>query len=134
MVVDADELDTAVNDGAPVHDINFINPDYQKDDTVYGNSEKKIIRTTVGRVIFNTIWPKELGFINFPVPKGKLGDIILQTYNTVGREETVITLDRLKDTGFNMATRAGVSIGIDDMIIPPAKIAIVKASRKKIDG
>ena len=135
MVVDADELDTAVNDGAlKVHDfINFINPDYQKEGTVFGNSEKKIIRTTVGRVIFNTIWPKELGFINFPVPKGKLGDIILQTYNTVGREETVITLDRLKDTGFKIATRAGVSIGIDDMIIPPTKPAIVKASRKKID-
>ena len=45
-------------------------------------------------------------------------------------EETVITLDRLKDTGFDMATRAGVSIGIDDMIIPPAKISIVKASQE----
>ena len=135
LVVDAEELKTAVDDDAlRVHDyINFINPDYKKEGTVFGNSEKRIIRTTVGRVIFNSIWPKELGFINFPVPKGKLGDIILQTYNTVGREETVITLDRLKDTGFKIATRAGVSIGIDDMIIPPAKTAIVKASRKKID-
>jgi len=135
MLVDADELDTAVVDGAlKVHDwINFINPDYQKDPTPYGNVEKKVIRTTVGRVIFNTIWPTELGFINFPVPKSKLGDIILETYNTVGRARTVVTLDKLKDTGFKVATKAGVSIGIDDMIIPPTKPKIVKASRKKID-
>ncbi len=135
LVVDADELDAAVVDGAlKVHDwINFVNPDYQKDATPYGNTEKKVIRTTVGRVIFNTIWPEELGFINFPVTKGKLGDIILETYNTVGRARTVITLDKLKDTGFKIATKAGVSIGIDDMIIPPSKPAIVAGSRKKID-
>ncbi|MGJ8650569.1 MAG: DNA-directed RNA polymerase subunit beta' [Opitutaceae bacterium] len=135
MVVDADELEAAVVDGAlDVHDhINFVNPDFQKDETVYGNTEKKVIRTTVGRVIFNTIWPDELGFINFPVPKSKLGDIILETYKTVGKARTVITLDKLKDTGFKIATKAGVSIGIDDMIIPPTKPAIVKASRKKID-
>ncbi|MDP5080489.1 MAG: DNA-directed RNA polymerase subunit beta' [Opitutales bacterium] len=135
MVVDADELEAAVVDGAlSVHDhINFINPDFKKAETVYGNTEKKVIHTTVGRVIFNTIWPNELGFINFPVPKSKLGDIILETYKTVGKARTVITLDKLKDTGFKIATKAGVSIGIDDMIIPPTKPAIVKASRKKID-
>ena len=74
------KLDSAVGDGAlNVHDwINFINPDYWKGETPFGNPEKKVIQTTVGRVIFNTIWPDELGFINFPVPKGKLGDIILQ--------------------------------------------------------
>jgi DNA-directed RNA polymerase subunit beta' len=135
MLVDADELETAVVDGAlNVHDwINFVNPDFKKESTPYGNTEKKLIRTTVGRVIFNTIWPNELGFINFPVPKSKLGDIILETYNTVGRARTVITLDKLKDTGFKIATKAGVSIGIDDMIIPPTKPKIVKASRKKVD-
>ncbi|MGJ8653359.1 MAG: DNA-directed RNA polymerase subunit beta' [Opitutaceae bacterium] len=135
MVVDADELETAVVDGAmSVHDwINFVNPDFQKEGTVFGKPDKKLIRTTVGRVIFNTIWPEELGYINFPVTKGKLGDIILETYNTVGRARTVITLDKLKDTGFKIATKAGVSIGIDDMIIPPSKPKIVAASRKKID-
>ena len=135
LIIDADELDSAVNDGAlKVHDwINFINPDYEKPDTIFGRSDKKVIRTTVGRVIFNTIWPNEIGFVNTPVPKGKLGDLILQTYNTVGRERTVHTLDRLKDTGFKVATLAGVSIGIDDMIIPPAKASIVKAARQRID-
>ena len=135
LIVNSDELETAVADGAlKVHDwVMFINPDYDSNGTVHGVSDKKVIRTTVGRVIFNTIWPSDLGFINFPVPKGKLGDIILDTYKAVGREQTVITLDKLKDTGFKVATLAGVSIGIDDMIIPNSKPAIVKAARKRID-
>ena len=64
-----------------------------KEDTVYGNTSK-VVRTTVGRVIFNTI-RTELGFINFPVAKGKLGDIILETYKNVGKPRTE-TLDGLK--------------------------------------
>ena len=135
MLTDKDEVEAAVIDGAlDVHDwIHFINPDYGREGTVYGNSEKKVLRTTVGRVKFNTIWPDELGFINFPVPKGKLGDIILETYKAVGKERTVETLDTLKDVGFGSATQAGVSIGIDDMIIPESKDGIVKGARKKID-
>ena len=135
MIVDSDELETAVADGElKVHDwIMFINPDYNSEGKLHGITDKKVIRTTIGRVIFNTIWPSDLGFINFPVPKGKLGDIILDTYNTVGREQTVFTLDKLKDTGFKVATLAGVSIGIDDMIIPNSKPDIVMAARKKID-
>ena len=135
LLVDQDEVESALVDGAvEIHDwINFINPDFEKEDTVYGNTSKKVIRTTVGRVIFNTIWPPELGFINFPVAKGKLGDIILETYKNVGKPRTVETLDRLKKVGFRIATKAGVSIGIDDMIIPDAKPEIVAAARKKID-
>ena len=135
LIVDKDELDTAVADGAlDVKDwINFINPDYGNENTSYGNANDKVICTTVGRVIFNTIWPEELGFINFPVAKGKLGDIILETYRKVGKAETVKTLDVLKDVGFKIATKAGVSIGIDDMIIPESKPEIVKEARKKID-
>ena len=136
LLASSDEVESAVADGAfKDHDwINFINPDFGKEGILpYGNTEKKVIRTTVGRVLFNRIWPDELGFVNTPVPKNKLGDLILQTYNTVGKARTVETLDILKDVGFKVATRAGVSIGIDDMIIPPSKPEIVSAARKKID-
>ena len=61
-----------------------------------------------------------------------MGDIILETYRKVGKAETVKTLDVLKDVG-KIATKAGVSIGIDDMIIPESKPEIVKEARKKID-
>ncbi|MEC8330163.1 MAG: DNA-directed RNA polymerase subunit beta', partial [Verrucomicrobiota bacterium] len=135
LLVNAEEVETAMADGAlRVHDwINYINPDFEEEGAVYGTTDKKVILTTVGRVIFNTIWPNEIGFINMPVPKGKLGDIILNTYKTVGKARTVTTLDTLKDVGFKIATKAGVSIGIDDMIIPVAKPAIVAEARKKID-
>jgi DNA-directed RNA polymerase, beta'' subunit, predominant form len=120
-------------DGAlKVHDwIEIPNPDFGKD-TVYGNKEKRTIRTTVGRVIFNQIWPEGLGFVNFPVPKGKLGDLILNTTKVATDTVVVETLDKLKDLGFQTAFQAGISIGIDDMIIPDSKKDIVKEARAKI--
>ncbi|HEX4892688.1 MAG TPA: DNA-directed RNA polymerase subunit beta', partial [Hyphomicrobiaceae bacterium] len=120
-------------DGAlKVHDwVEFPNPDHGRE-TVYGDTKRKTLRTTVGRVIFNQIWPAALGFINFPVPKGKLGDLILNTYKTSGNQITVETLDKLKELGFQTAFQAGISIGIDDMIIPDTKKEIVAESRKKI--
>jgi DNA-directed RNA polymerase subunit beta' len=134
FVADAAEVLAAELDGAfTKHDwINIANPDYGRK-TIFGNSERKVIRTTVGRVIFNTIWPRELGFVNFAVPKGKLGDLILETYKSVGRERTVEMLDDLKELGFRTAMMAGLSIGIDDMIIPQQKTGIVKNARKRID-
>ncbi|MBE2214897.1 MAG: DNA-directed RNA polymerase subunit beta' [Opitutaceae bacterium] len=123
------ELDGAVK----VHDwVDFPNPDYGRD-TVYGVKDKKIIRTTVGRIKFNTIWPRDLGFVNFAVAKGKLGDLILNTYKVAGPQVTVEMLDALKELGFNVAAKAGISIGIDDMIIPSAKTDIVANARKRID-
>src|SRR6188768_732867 len=121
-------------DGAlKMHDwIQVPNPNYGKD-TVYGNKERKILLTTVGRVIFNEIWPTGLGFINFPVPKSKLGDLILNTYKVAGDRVTVETLDKLKELGFQTAMQAGISIGIDDMIIPENKKEIVADARKKVD-
>jgi len=131
---DTGEVVFAELDGAfTVHDwIDLKNPDYGKE-TVFGNSERKIIRTTVGRAKFNQIWPEGLGFINFPVPKGKLGDLILNTYKVAGEQVTVEMLDDLKELGFDVATKAGISIGIDDMIIPDSKPEIVAAARKRVE-
>src|SRR5205814_10702676 len=89
--------------------------------TVYGGAEKEVIDATVGRVIFSEIWPPELGFPNKVVGKSQIGDLIWNCYKFCGHEKTVVTLDRLKELGFKEATRAGVSIGIDDMIIPTEK-------------
>ena len=120
-------------DGAlAMHDwVDIPNPDVGRD-TVFGNKEKRVIRTTVGRVIFNQIWPEGLGFVNFPVPKAKLGDLILNTYKVAGDVATVEMLDKLKELGFQTAMQAGISIGIDDMIIPDSKKDIVAETRKKI--
>ena len=114
------------------HDwIDIANPDYGKE-TRFGNEKKKVIRTTVGRVIFSTVWPKELGYINYPVKKGELSEVILATYEKCGKQEAVNTLDRMKELGFASATKGGISIGIGDMEIPTEKPAIIKDARKKI--
>ncbi len=114
------------------HDwIDYVNPDYGKD-TIFGDKTKKIIRTTPGRVIFNTIWPEKMGFVNFVVPKGKLGDLILNTFKICGRSESAPVLDRMKKLGFRTATLAGISIGIGDMDIPAEKKSIIAEARAKI--
>ena len=112
--------------------IRFANPDRGRE-TVYGDSEAVVIETTTGRVVFNEIWPGELGFANFEVAKGKLGELIGNSYKFAGQKKTVVTLDKLKKLGFKEATRAGISIGIDDMIIPPEKYQEIKVAEKKID-
>ena len=111
--------------------IHLANPDLGQD-TIYGNKTKKIIETTVGRVVFSEIWPEELGFANFPVNKSKLGDLIWNSYRHAGQPRTVETLDKLKELGFKEATRAGISIGIDDMIIPKEKDQEIKLAQKEI--
>jgi DNA-directed RNA polymerase beta' subunit len=98
----------------------------------FGDSKTEILATTVGRVIFNEIWPRVLGFYNKPAGKKALGEIILRCFHTAGKQATVVCLDRMKQLGFEEATRAGISIGIADMIIPPEKAERIKDAHKKI--
>jgi DNA-directed RNA polymerase subunit beta' len=128
------EVIFAHDDGAAkTHDkIRLANPDFGQK-TVFGDPDKKVIDTTVGRVIFSEIWPKELGFPNKVVGKSQIGDLIWNCYKHCGHEQTVIMLDRLKELGFKEATRAGVSIGIDDMIIPKEKTQEIATAQKQIE-
>ena len=112
--------------------VDIVNPDYGRD-TFYGKKDAKTLRTTVGRVLFNQIWPADLGFVNFSVPKGKLGDLILQTFKILGKRESGPVLDALKSLGFRTATMAGISIGIGDMDMPKEKVEIIKAARAEIE-
>jgi DNA-directed RNA polymerase subunit beta' len=111
--------------------LRLANPDLGRR-SVYGDTQKRVIETTVGRVIFSEIWPEELGFVNRQVGKSQLGDMIWNCYKHCGHERTVVVLDKLKDYGFYEATRAGVSIGIDDMIIPKEKDQEIEAAQKQI--
>ncbi len=111
--------------------IRLANPDFGKK-TTYGDKESKIIETTAGRVRFNEIWPDGLGFINKTVAKKQLSDIIWRCYKVAGQDETVKSLDRLKELGFREATRAGISIGITDMVIPKEKEAELKHAYTEI--
>ena len=127
------EIEFGLAEGAiKIHEkIRFKNPNFAKK-TIYGNSEIKVIETTAGRVIFNGIWPEGLGFYNKVAGKKQLSDIIWRTYQVSGQQRTVETLDRLKELGFSWATRAGVSIGITDMIIPDEKKTELDKAYKQI--
>jgi DNA-directed RNA polymerase subunit beta' len=127
------EVVFAYQDGAvSTHErIRLANPDFGKK-TDFGDDKKKVIETTVGRVIFSEIWPEEMGFINKVADKKSLGDLIWKCYKICGHEKTVIMLDKLKELGFREATKAGVSIGIDDMVIPKEKEQEIEAAQKQI--
>jgi len=86
-----------------------------------------IVDTTVGRVLLYEIAPPEISFaeVNRVMKKRELGNLIDLAYRRAGNKATVIFADRLKDMGYAFATRAGISIGIKDMLIPPEKGALL---------
>ena len=97
----------------------------------------QIIDTTVGRVIFNDVLPQEFGFVNIELNKSNVGQIVAQCYKRFGHGQTIELLDRLKDLGFEYATKGGMSISIDDLKIPKAKKDIIQEALQevaKVDG
>jgi DNA-directed RNA polymerase subunit beta' len=112
--------------------IRLANPD-RGHKTHYGDPDKVVVETTVGRVIFSEIWPEELGYMNRVVGKSTLGELIWTCYKICGHEKTVVMLDNLKELGFRSATRSGCSIGIDDMIIPKEKDQEIHTAQKQIN-
>ena len=133
LFADAYEVEFAMVEGTiKTHDrILFKNPDRGRQ-TIFGNSDINVIETTAGRVIFSQIWPKELGFFNKAAGKKQLSDIIWRCYQIAGPAVTVTTLDKLKELGFREATRAGISIGIEDMIIPKRKETELENAYKQV--
>ncbi len=133
LFADATEVEFAMAEGSvKVHDrIRFKNPDLGKV-SVYGDDTKHVIETTAGRVVFNEIWPQGVGFFNKACGKKQISDVIFRTYQAAGHQATVDTLDRLKELGFYWAMKAGVSIGIIDMIIPKEKHVELESAYKQI--
>ncbi|MBN1625279.1 MAG: DNA-directed RNA polymerase subunit beta', partial [Deltaproteobacteria bacterium] len=94
----------------------------------------KIEETTTGRVLLSEILPEELPFtfINKVMNKKELRGLINECYRRAGIKATVILSDRLKDMGYKYATRSGISISIQDMIIPSQKGKIIEKSEKEV--
>jgi len=111
--------------------IRLRNPDYLNK-TVYGKPDQRVITTTVGRVLFNKIFPHMMGFINDTVSRKLLNSIIWKCYHLAGHAETVKLLDELKNIGFKHSTMAGVSIGLDDMLASVSKKDIVSEARRQV--
>jgi DNA-directed RNA polymerase subunit beta' len=92
------------------------------------------IDTTVGRVLLYEIVPPGIAFaeVNRTMKKKELGNLIDLAYRKAGNKATVIFADRLKDIGFEFATRAGISISIKDMTIPPQKAHLLEEAQKQV--
>ena len=88
--------------------------------------------TTVGRVIFNAIVPDELDYFNDIINKKSLQKIVNDAYLLAGNYATVEFLDKLKDLGFNIATKSGISISISDVLIPNQKNKIIALASKEV--
>ncbi|MEX2529051.1 MAG: DNA-directed RNA polymerase subunit beta' [Gemmatimonadota bacterium] len=96
------------------------------------NRNAKWIRTTTGRVLFNSIIPDELGYLNLTFGKKELGDLIFDCFTGVGLGRTTEFLDNLKDFGFRHATMGGLSVGIEDLEVPPEKTEILKDAEEQV--
>ncbi|HET6959980.1 MAG TPA: DNA-directed RNA polymerase subunit beta', partial [Vicinamibacterales bacterium] len=94
--------------------------------------QNKIINTTVGRVILNQQIPAEMPYVNGLLKKKGLQQLVQSCYLRFGLEKTVEMLDSLKNLGFTYATRSGLSIGIDDLIIPQQKAQLVRDARDEV--
>ncbi|HOM30104.1 MAG TPA: DNA-directed RNA polymerase subunit beta' [Deltaproteobacteria bacterium] len=94
----------------------------------------RLVETTVGRVIFREIVPKEIPFeaINKPMTKKALADLVDICFSKAGDKNTVLLADRIKDMGYHFATKAGISIGIEDMKIPRTKAEIIEKAKQDV--
>ncbi len=95
--------------------------------------ETELIETTVGRVLFNEMVPKEIGFINDLLTKKSLRDIIGRVLKVTGTAKTAKFLDDIKNLGYGMAFKGGLSFNLDDVIIPTEKENFVTDGYAQVD-
>lgn len=112
-----------------------------------GKPVTKIINATVGRLIFNSAIPQDIGFVDrsdtdklfdleiaFVVTKKELGKIIDKCIRKHGTTETAIVLDKIKALGFKYSTRGAITISVSDMVIPEVKAKFIKETEERIDN
>ena len=94
---------------------------------------KKVITTTVGRIIFNQTLPEGYGFVNKEINKKTLISIISDCINKYPTSHVSSILDNIKETGFKYATESGLTVGIEDIEVPEKKKEILEKAERKID-
>ncbi len=94
------------------------------------DGEKK--ETSAGQAILNDILPEEMRYINKTMDKNGLKDLIAQSLLLKGKKSTVNFLNRLKELGFKYVTKSGISLGMDDIVIPEAKDALIEEAEKLV--
>jgi len=99
-----------------------------------GELDSKLIETVAGRVIFNQVVPTEVGFVDELLTKKKLQTIIADVYRVAGQAKTAKFLDDIKEIGFQMAYKGGLSMGLGDVKVPAEKKKLVEDAQKEVDS
>lgn len=92
-----------------------------------------LCKTTVGRVVFNSMLPEGMPFYNYTLDLKGISKIIQDCYKLLGREKTITLLDDIKETGFKACTKAGLSFAITDIKIPAKKQEIIDKTQEEIE-
>jgi DNA-directed RNA polymerase subunit beta' len=137
VFTDLAELQRALDNGVVelTARINVRMVEYTKDKvTGEFTSAIKLRSTTVGRALLSEILPKGLAFENIDksLKKKEISKLINTSFRKCGLKETVVLADKLLQAGFRLATRAGISIAIDDMLVPQEKYSIVERAEKEV--
>jgi len=111
-----------------VYNLDMIALGAEIDVSVPENGER--LKTTVGRIIFNSVLPKEMGFVNETVDKSMLKKLIARCLKLCGSEATAAMVDKTKHLGFIYATRSGITISVNDVKVPEGKNQVIKEAEK----
>jgi DNA-directed RNA polymerase subunit beta' len=93
----------------------------------------RLVDTTVGRVIFNRILPEEVQYVNEPLDRGGVKDLIADVYEICGQEVTTRIADHIKGLGFEYATRSGTTLAVADITVPSGKSDIIEQALKDVE-
>ncbi len=102
-------------------------------DMVNGKPVNHMVETTTGRVLFNQVVPEEMGFINQLLTKKALRDIIGDILKNTGTKKTADFLDSIKNLGFMMAFRGGLSFNLGDVIVPQVKESFIEEANQEVE-
>lgn len=103
------------------------------DSTKYREFEGKVFETTVGRLLFNSILPSDYPYINKNITRKEMGAMVNEMIERYGIENMPPILDKIKNFGFTYSTFSGITWGIDEVVIPEGKVAVVKNAQKAAD-
>lgn len=99
-----------------------------------GGGSTELVETCVGRLIFNRLVPKELGFRNEAFDKKKLQGLVRECYRMFGNDRTAELIDDIKRTGFTYMKKSGISWGMDDLKVPTNKQELLEVADKEVDA
>ena len=128
---DAEVVLAVASENIHVQDVVRLETETWEGDPKDGKSVRQIMTTTAGRVIFNSILPPPLRFVDQVMDRKGLKEIIARCYRDLGPEATATLVDGIKAIGFHYATGAGITIGVEDLAVPKQKAELLRKAEEQ---